>query len=455
MTKDHIVEMEEHINKYISKEFGINPKLISLSYEIERELALDFHKLDQIAMLNQGKVLKAFQQVGVSDMHFGWNTGYGYDDAGREAVEKVFAKVFDAEKALVRPNIVNGTHAISLALLGLLKKGDKLIYCTGAPYDTLQSVTGYKESGNADEDKKYTGTLKDMGVEYEEISLLSDGNIDSESVINALTDNVRMIAIQRSKGYSWRNTITTPQIESFIKTIRENKIGRHIIIMVDNCYTEFCEELNPISVGADIICGSLIKNPGGGLALSGGYLCGREDLIDIISYRLTCPGIGAECGLTFGQNRGVLQGLFQAPRVTIDAVKGAMLCGKLFKILGFDICPDFTEIPNIEIPRSDIIQAVKLKSPEAVQAFCSGIQAAAPIDSNVTPVPAPMPGYDDDIIMAAGTFVQGSSIELSADGPLRDPYIVYFQGGLTYEHSKIGVLKAAQSLIDTGIINLQ
>ena len=284
-----------------------------------------------------------------------------------------------------------------------------------------------------------------------------------------------MIAIQRSKGYSFRNSIIVNQIQLLISEIRKLKISRHIIFMVDNCYCEFTELSNPILAGADIICGSLIKNPGGGLALSGGYLCGRSDLIDQASFRLTCPGIGAECGLTFGQNRAILQGLFQASRVTADAVKGAMLCGKVFEKYGFDVSPSFDKSHNkIDILnnnnncdnndnnsmysnnslRCDIIQAVKLGSKEAVQAFCSGIQAAAPVDSHVTPVPAPMPGYDDEIIMAAGTFVQGASIELSADGPLREPYTVYFQGGLTYEHSKIGVLMAAQKLADAGLITL-
>ncbi len=434
---------KDRINNYIIDDFGIDIRLINMAENAEKEMLHELGDIDEIAMFNQLKVLKAFQEVGVSDAHFGWNTGYGYDDVGREVVERVFAKVFDSEKALVRPNIVNGTHAISLALLGLLKREDKLIYATGKPYDTLQSVIGYKEG------QESSGTLKDLGIDYEEINLLSDGSFDIENIREASdkASNRVMIAIQRSKGYSLRNSITVNQIKELVTEIRKFKNGLHIIIMVDNCYCEFTEYDNPISVGADIICGSLIKNPGGGLALSGGYLCGRSDLIDQASFRLTCPGIGAECGLTFGQNRSILQGLFQSPRVTADSVKGALLCGRIFQNLGFTVSPnkDLNE-------RCDIIQAIVLNSEEAVQAFCSGIQSAAPIDSHVTPVPAPMPGYDNDIIMAAGTFVQGASIELSADGPLREPYAVYFQGGLTYEHSKIGVLMAAQRLIDAGII---
>ncbi len=436
------------MNDYISKEFGINRDLLGLAEEIECELTSDFSYVESRTFYHQAKVLKAFQNSNVSDIHFAWNTGYGYDDSGRDAVERVFADVFGGEKALVRPNIVNGTHAISLALLGLLKRGDKLIYCTGAPYDTLQSVTGYYSSEKPS-DESYTGTLKDLGIKYQEVELLPDGRIDLDALKDALDDSVKMVAIQRSKGYKLRNSISSKQISEVSDLV--HGFGRHITIMVDNCYCEFVDEEEPLDAGADIICGSLIKNPGGGLALSGGYLCGKADLIDLISYRLTCPGIGGECGLTFGQNRAVLEGLFQAPRVTAGALKGAVLCSKVFDRLGFEVFPHASS--DIK-DRSDIIQAVKLNTPEALMEFCRGIQAAAPIDSHVTPVPAPMPGYDDDIIMAAGAFVQGSSIELSADGPLREPYVAYFQGGLTYEHSKIGVLMAAQYLINAGLVRL-
>lgn len=448
--------IKEELNSYYTQAFGIDLRLLNIANEIQDRLKDRFNEVDTISAFHQGKVLKAFQEIGISDNHFSWNTGYGYDDIGREAVERVFAKVFGAEKALVRPNIVNGTHAISLALLGILKRGDKVIYCTGAPYDTLQSVTGYKNSSDTDKTNSSTddkdniniGTLKDLGVQYEEIDLLEDGNIDLEKLEKSITPDVKMVAIQRSKGYSWRNSITVNQIREVADLVHD--IDSHICIMVDNCYCEFVEADEPIEAGADIICGSLIKNPGGGLALSGGYLCGRTDLIDMASYRLTCPGIGAECGLTFGQNRNVLQGLFLAPSITAGAVKGAIFCGNFFDEIGFDVSPD----DNFNSIRADIIQAVEVGSIEAVKAFCLGIQKAAPIDSKVTPVPAPMPGYDDDIIMAAGTFVQGSSIELSADGPLREPYTVYFQGGLTFEHSKLGTLMAAQEMLNAGIFTL-
>ena len=435
--------MNNNLKQYLESEFNIGNKLLELSQEIEEELKSSYSSIDSVSELHQARVLKAFQDCNISDVHFNWNTGYGYDDLGRDAVEKVFARVFSGEKALVRPNIVNGTHAIALALLGLLKNGDKVIYCTGTPYDTLLSVIGYEDSEKAN--KNNSGTLKDLGVLYEAIPLNEDGSIDLDKLRDSLDDSVKMVAIQRSKGYSFRKSISSKEINLVSNVVKE--FNPNIIIMVDNCYCEFVEEVEPLSVGADIICGSLIKNPGGGLALSGGYLCGKSDLIEATSYRLTSPGIGGECGLTFGQNRSVLQGLFQSPRVTAGALKGAIFCGELFKKLGFNIYPETDE------NRIDIIQAVELKSPEAVSAFCEGIQSASPIDSNVKPVPSPMPGYSDEIIMAAGTFVQGSSIELSADGPLREPYAVYFQGGLTYEHSKIGSLKAAQELINRGFAN--
>jgi len=437
--------MKQEYKDYIKNSFQINENIIDLVLKAEDSLRNRFKDADDTLGLHQARVLRAFQDANISDLHFGWNTGYGYDDPGRDAVERVFANVFDAEKALVRPNIVNGTHAISLALLGLLRRGDKLIYCTGAPYDTLQSVIGYH---GQDINDNNSGTLKNMEIEYEEIPLLRDDSIDISSLESKLSPEVKMVAIQRSKGYDWRNSITVNQIAEAVNTV--HNYNPNIVIMVDNCYCEFVEPDSLIKAGVDIVCGSLIKNPGGGLALTGGYICGKESLIDRISYRLTCPGIGAECGLTFGLNRGVLQGLFQAPRVTCDALKGAILCGKVFKLLGFEVSPDSDDL----FPRADIIQGIKLGSPEGIKAFCEGIQAAAPVDSNVKPVPAPMPGYEDDVIMAAGTFVQGSSIELSADGPLREPYAAYYQGGLTYDHAKIGIMIAVQSLLDKGIINI-
>ena len=414
-------------------------KIEKLIDTCEDELLESFRAIDRRTYEIQKRVLNAFQDNRVSDSHFAWNTGYGYDDAGREVTEKVYAQVFGAEKALVRTNIVNGTHAISLAILGVLKAGDKLVYCTGEPYDTLKSIIG-------DGDIPAPGTLKELGIEYEVVELI-DGDFDYEAIKEMVAkEQPKMLAIQRSTGYGWRKTITVNQIEKFVNFIRS--LGSDAVIMVDNCYCEFISNTEPSHVGADLVCGSLIKNPGGGLALSGGYIVGRENLIDRIAFRLTCPGIGGECGLTFGQTRSILQGLFMAPHVSAGALKAAMLFGSFYNKLGFEICPKMDE------ERADIIQAIKLGSSEAVSAFCSGIQGAAPIDSFVAPVASDMPGYADKVIMAAGTFVQGASIELSADGPIREPYNVYFQGCLTYEHGKIGLVSSAGSLANAGFLRI-
>ena len=412
-------------------------KIISMIEASENELKDAFSEIDKASFRLQKKVLDAFTENRISDSHFAWRTGYGYNDDGRDAVEKVYSSVFGAEKALVRTNIVNGTHAISLAILGVLKPGEKLVYCTGEPYDTLQSIIGSDENPNP-------GTLKELGINYETVDLI-DGEFDFEKIGKLIKeDHPRMLAIQRSTGYGWRKSITVNQIKGFVTFVRN--LGSDAVIMVDNCYCEFVFSDEPSAVGADLVCGSLIKNPGGGLALSGGYVVGREDLIDRISYRLTCPGIGAECGLTFGQTRAMLQGLFMAPHITAGALKSAMLFGKVYQKLGYDICPDFS------MERADIIQAIKLGSKEAVYAFCKGIQSASPIDSFASPVASEMPGYDDEVIMAAGTFVQGASIELSADGPMREPYNVYYQGALTYEHGKLGLVSTLESLAEKGII---
>lgn len=414
-------------------------KIISMIEALENELNDAFSEIDRLSFELQKKVLDAFTENRISDSHFAWRTGYGYNDDGRDAVEKVYSSVFGAEKALVRTNIVNGTHAISLAILGVLKPGEKLVYCTGEPYDTLQSIIGSDENPNP-------GTLKELGINYETVDLI-DGEFDFEKIEKLIKeDRPRMLAIQRSTGYGWRKSITVNQIKEFVTFVRN--LGSDPVIMVDNCYCEFVSSDEPSAVGADLVCGSLIKNPGGGLALSGGYIVGREDLIDRISYRLTCPGIGAECGLTFGQTRAMLQGLFMAPHITAGALKSAMLFGKVYQKLGYDICPDFS------MERADIIQAIKLGSKEAVYAFCKGIQSASPIDSFASPVASEMPGYDDEVIMAAGTFVQGASIELSADGPMREPYNVYYQGALTYEHGKLGLVSTLESLAEEGIITV-
>lgn len=422
---------------FLKQEFGIDEKVLKIVEEAENDIEQGFKETDDITVHNQYKVLKAFQKNRISDMHFGWNTGYGYDDAGRDAIERVYADIFGCEAALVRTQIVNGTHALSLTLSGILRPGDEAIYISGKPYDTLEEVIGIRGEG--------MGSLMEFGITYNQVEL-KDNKPDIEGIKSAITDKTRMVCLQRATGYAWRNALTIDDIRECVKAAKSVK--NDVIFMVDNCYGEFLDILEPTDVGADVMAGSLIKNPGGGLALSGGYVVGKRELIDKIAYRLTCPGIGGECGLTFGQSRAMLQGIFMAPKIVNGAIKGAMLCGRVYEKLGFDVCP------RPEDKRSDIIQSVKLGSKDAVVAFCQGIQKAAPIDAHVTPEPWDMPGYEDEVIMAAGAFVQGSSIELSADAPIREPYIVYFQGGLTYEHSKFGVIKSLQELKDRGLISL-
>lgn len=430
--------MKNNTYKLLRDEFGIAEPILDLIDESEKQVSSHFSQLDDTMAYNQYKVLEAFQRNNIRDMHFSWNTGYGYDDPGRDAVERVYADIFHTEAALVRPTIVNGTHALTLTLMGILRPGDEMIYCTGGPYDTLEEVIGLRGEGK--------GSLKEYGISYKQVELTPEGNIDYDALQRAIGPATRMVCLQRATGYAWRKAISIEEIRectAFVKNIDPN-----IICMADNCYGEFLHIQEPTNAGIDVMAGSLIKNPGGGLALTGGYIAGRQDLIDKVSYRMTSPGIGGECGLTFGQTRSILQGLFIAPKTVNGALKGAVLCGKAFELLGYDVCPGPEDL------RSDIIQAVKLGSPEAMVAFCQGIQAAAPVDSQVTPLPWDMPGYEDQVIMAAGAFVQGSSIELSADGPIREPYIVYFQGGLTYEHSKFGVIKAMQALKEKGILDI-
>lgn len=428
--------MNKVTTDYLHETFGIDSDIIETVENAEKKLAPVFAELDEILNYNQYKVLHHFQAARINDQHFAWNTGYGYDDVGRTALEQLFADVFGAEAGLVRTTIVNGTHALASVYLGLLRPGDELIYCTGDPYDTMQTVIGIK--GNA------YGNLKEFGVEYNQVDLLPGNKIDIEGVKKAIGPKTKIAALQRSRGYSFRNAMTISQIEEWAAACKSVKPD--IICMVDNCYGEFTDIKEPVEVGADIMAGSLIKNPGGGLAVSGGYIVGKKDLVDKVATRVTSPGIGGECGLTFGQTRSMFQGLFLAPRVTNGAVKGAALCAEVYKSLGYEVCPGPDE------PRNDIVEAVKLGSPEAVCAFCEGVQAAAPIDAYVTPIPWDMPGYTDQIIMAAGAFIGGSSIELSADAPMREPYIVYFQGGITYEHSKFGVIKSLQQLKDKNIL---
>jgi cystathionine beta-lyase family protein involved in aluminum resistance len=416
----------------------IKPDVHSLIGEAEKSVISQFEAIDTVAEINQLKVLKAMQEHKLSDIHFNWHTGYGYDDVGRETVEKIYSSIFHTEDAIVRPIIVSGTHALSLALQGVLRPGDRMLAITGKPYDTLEKVIGLSPSEGL--------SLMDIGVTYEEVSLKADGAFDTENILKALTPETKMVYIQRSAGYAWRKSVTIKDIETVISNVRT--IAPSTIVMVDNCYGEFLEPLEPTDVGADLMAGSLIKNPGGGLALSGGYIVGKSTLVDQVAARMTTPGIGKECGLTFGQTRPILQGLFMAPTVVAGAIKGAILCASVFSRLGYSVNPNPTD------SRSDIIQAIELGNAESVIAFCKGIQAASPVDSFVSPEPWAMPGYQDDVIMAAGAFVQGSSIELSADAPIRPPYIVYFQGGLTYAHAKFGVTKAVNTLYEQQLIQM-
>lgn len=424
--------------EYLRERAGVSEVILDLTDEAENELSEKFKELDDIKAFNQYKVLRAMQENRLSDMHFTWTTGYGYDDAGRDAVERIYADVFGAEAALVRPTIVSGTHALNLLLSGILRPGDEMIYCSGAPYDTLELVIGKRGEG--------MGSLADFGISYSEVPLTDTGKPDCDEIAARIKPQTRMCCLQRSTGYSWRQAIGIEEIARWVEFVKG--INPEIICMVDNCYGEFLDYKEPTEVGVDIMAGSLIKNPGGGLVLAGGYIVGRRELVDKIAYRLTAPGLGGECGLTFGQTRNMMHGMFIAPQTVNGAVKGALLCGRVFEKLGYDICP------SIDAKRNDIIQAVELKTPDAVKAFCQGVQAAAPVNADVLPLPWDMPGYEAPVIMAAGAFVQGSSIELSADAPMREPYIVYFQGGITYEHSKFGVIKALQYLQKAGELNL-
>ena len=409
--------------------YGLDNETFKLSEEVIKDIEPQFEKIKKVREYNQYKVLKAMQEARLSDNHFNWTTGYGYNDIGREKVEEIYANVFGTEDALVRPIIVNGTHALSLCVQGLVRPGDEILSVTGAPYDTLQGVIGIREE---------KGCLKEFGVTYNQVDFLEDGNIDLEGIKDKVNNKTKLVMIQRSKGYAWRKSLTIEDIKEAVEVVKS--VNKDIIVMVDNCYGEFLDTKEPTEVGVDIMAGSLIKNPGGGLALTGGYIVGKKDLVEMISYRLTTPGIGKECGLTFGTTRTVLQGLFMAPYITSQAVMGAIFCARAFEKLGYDVLPKYDDL------RSDIIQVVRLNNAKEVISFCQGIQEAAPVDSYVKPEPWAMPGYDSDVIMAAGAFIQGSSIELSADAPIRPPYNVYFQGGLTFDHSKMGVLKAIQSM---------
>lgn len=414
---------------------GISSEVYDLGASILTELKSRFEKIDKIAEINQMKVLKALQDCKVSEACLLGTTGYGYNDMGRDTLEEVYAKIFHTEDALVRPQITCGTHALALALMSNLRPGDELLSPVGKPYDTLEEVIGIRES---------KGSLKEYGISYAQVDLLPDGGFDYDNIAKAINEKTKLVTIQRSKGYQTRPTLSVARIGeliSFIKNIKPD-----VICMVDNCYGEFVETIEPTDVGADMVVGSLIKNPGGGLAPIGGYIAGKKECVENAAYRLTSPGLGKEVGASLGILQSFYQGIFLAPTVTAGALKGAIFAANLFERAGFAVVPNSTE------SRHDIIQAVTFGTPEGVIAFCEGIQKAAPIDSFVTPEPWDMPGYDSQVIMAAGAFVSGSSIELSADGPIKPPYAVYFQGGLTWQHAKFGILTAYQSVKDAGLI---
>ena len=413
------------------EEFGIDEKLEMLSNEVEKEIKEQFKTIEKVSETNSLKVLSAFQNCNLQEMHLNSSTGYGIDESGRNKIEEIYAKVFKAEDSLVRAQFISGTHALAITLSALLRPNDTMISITGAPYDTLQTVIGCVENPSQ-------SSLKAFGVKYEQIELI-ENDFDIETIQERLKkQDVKLVEIQRSRGYSTRNSLTIEKIEKVINAIRE--INKDVIIMVDNCYGEFVQDREPIEVGADIAVGSLMKNLGAGIATSGAYIVGKKDLIELCAERLTAPGIGKEIGPSLGQNTNLLKGLFFAPQVVEASVKTAIFASRILERLGYDVDPKFDEI------RADIVQTIKLGSEENLVRFCQGIQKGSPIDSNVIPYPSEMGGYEDKVIMAAGTFTEGSTIELSCDGPIRDPYIAYMQGGLTYNYGKFGILKAIQEM---------
>lgn len=419
------------------KQFGISEAVYRLGEQILASLAPRFLQIDENAEYNQLKVIRAMQTAGVSEACLLGTTGYGYNDLGRDTLEKVYAAVFQTEDALVRPQITCGTHALALALMSNLRPGDELLSPVGKPYDTLEEVIGIRPS---------RGSLAEYGITYRQVDLLPDGGFDYEGIREAANERTKLVTIQRSKGYQTRPTLSVSRIGELIAFIKQ--IKPDVLVMVDNCYGEFVETVEPSEVGADMVVGSLIKNPGGGLAPIGGYIAGKSKCVENAACRLTSPGLAKEVGASLGILPAFYQGFFLAPVVTAAALKGAIFAANLYERLGFAVVPNGTE------SRHDIIQAVTLGSPEGVCAFCEGIQAAAPVDSFVKPEPWDMPGYDSKVIMAAGAFVSGSSIELSADGPIAPPYAVYFQGGLTFPHAKLGILKSVQNLVDRGIVTV-
>ena len=412
--------------------YNIKPHVFELYKQALNDVKEQFKIYDEIREYNQLKVLNAFQEERISDMHFTNSSGYGYDDIGRDTLDKVYARIFNTESALVRPHFVNGTHAIGCALMGNLRTNDTMLCITGTPYDTLHNIIGISGKDNI-------GSLREYGVNYKQVDL-KDGTFDKESIINVLKEDpsIKLVHIQRSTGYGWRKSFLVSEIGEIISVIKE--IRSDVCVFVDNCYGELIDTIEPTDVGADLIAGSLIKNLGGGIAPTGGYIAGKKKYVDQAAFRLTTPGIGGECGSTFGVMRQLYQGLFLAPHIVMEAVKGAVFCARIMEIAGFEVLPKYND------KRSDIIQAIKFNDREKLIAFCKGIQKGSPIDSFVECEPWAMPGYNDEVIMAAGAFIQGSSIELSADAPIREPYIAYLQGGLTFDHAKIGILISLNSL---------
>lgn len=431
------LENEENKMNTLYEQFGIETRTEQFCKEVEESLSATFKKLEETMQMNGAKVLHAMQKNKLSDIHFSATTGYGYNDLGRDTVEQIYADIFKTEAGLVRPQLMSGTHALTVALFGNLRPGDEILSPVGKPYDTLEGVIGIRPE---------PGSLAEYGITYKQVELKEDYSFDYEAIRQSITPKTKLVTIQRSKGYSYRPTFSVRQIGeliSFIKGIRED-----IICMVDNCYGEFVETIEPTEVGADLCVGSLIKNPGGGLAPIGGYIVGKEKYVEQAAMRLTAPGLGKEIGATLGLNQPVLQGLFLAPEVVMNALKGAIFAAALFEKLGFEVMP--TSLQS----RHDIIQAINMKTPENIIAFCQGIQKGAPVDSFVTPEPWDMPGYDAPVIMAAGAFVQGASIELSADAPIKPPYTVFFQGGLTAYHARLGIMIALQTMLDQELVTL-
>lgn len=419
--------------EFLKKQYKINDETFTLYNKALRDVEEEFKIYDEIREFNQLKVLNALQEERISESHFTNSSGYGYGDIGRDSLDKVYAKVFNTESALVRPHFVNGTHAIACAIIGNLRPNDTMVCISGKPYDTLHNIIGIGEEKNI-------GSLKEYGVNYKQVDLI-DGKFDEDKIITLLKEDksIRLVHIQRSTGYGWRNSFLVSELGDIIAKVKS--IRNDVIVFVDNCYGEFIDTIEPTDVGADLIAGSLIKNIGGGIAPTGGYIAGKEEYVLQASYRLTTPGIGGECGSTFGVMRQFYQGLFLAPHVAMEAVKGAVFCARIMELAGFEVLPKFNE------KRSDIIQAIKFNNKEKLINFCKGIQKGSPIDSFVECEPWDMPGYNDQVIMAAGAFIQGSSIELSADAPIREPYIAYLQGGLTFDHAKIGILFALNNIL--------